>query len=122
MTPLEYFKNDPYTREWRDPYDKKIDSVGDDLHPLPFRNGDGASILGPQNVERQKENPDMIRPPSTDHGDMKNMRWSFADSHIRIEVCPTFIPLKLALMSSRKVAGHAKRQLVSLRLVSNSQA
>lgn len=27
----------------------------------------------------------MIRPPSTDHGDFKNMRWSFADSHMRIE-------------------------------------
>jgi hypothetical protein len=86
QTPVEYLKDDPYTREWRDPWDKKIDSVGKGLDPLPFRNGAGASILGPQNNDRQRQNPDMMRPPSTDHGDMKNMRWSFADSHIRIEV------------------------------------
>jgi oxalate decarboxylase family bicupin protein len=42
-------------------------------------------MLGPQNRARQRQNPDMIRPPSTDHGNMPNMRWSFADSHIRIE-------------------------------------
>ena len=86
QSPLEFFKDDPYTREWRDPYDKKIDSFGEGLQPLPFRNGDGSTILGPQNPSRQRENPDMIRPPSTDSGDMKNMRWSFADSHVRIEV------------------------------------
>ena len=27
----------------------------------------------------------MLRPPSTDSGVMKNMKWSFADSHMRIE-------------------------------------
>src|ERR1700755_2237917 len=78
QTPIEYFKDDPYTREWKDPWDKKVDSVGNSLDPLPFRNGDGATILGPQNKDRQRQNPDMIRPPSTDHGDMKSMRWSFA--------------------------------------------
>lgn len=86
QTPLEYFKDDPYTKQWRDPYDSKVDSWGSRLDPLPYRNGDGATILGPQNRDRQRENPDMIRPPSTDSGDMKNMRWSFADSHVRIEV------------------------------------
>lgn len=85
QTPLEILKDDPYTRQWRDPYDKKIDSYGEKLQPLPFRNGDGNSILGPQNPERQRQNPDMLRPPSTDHGDMQNMRWSYADSHVRIE-------------------------------------
>ncbi|KAF1966450.1 Bicupin, oxalate decarboxylase/oxidase [Bimuria novae-zelandiae CBS 107.79] len=75
----------PYTKDYRDPYDKKVDSYGDKLNPLPWRNGAGASILGPQNKERTQQNPDMMRPPSTDHGDMQNMRWSFADSHMRIE-------------------------------------
>jgi len=42
-------------------------------------------MLGPQNRARQRQNPDLIRPPSTDHGNMPNMRWSFADSHMRIE-------------------------------------
>lgn len=77
---------DPYTPSYHDQYDHKVDSVGDDLDPLPYRNGDGASILGPQNKDRTRQNPDLMRPPTTDHGDMKNMRWSYADSHVRIEV------------------------------------
>lgn len=62
--------NHPYTPEHRDPYDRKVDSVGENLQPLPWRNGDGATVLGPQNKDRQRQNPDMIRPPSTDSGDM----------------------------------------------------
>ena len=27
----------------------------------------------------------MVRPPATDSGTMSNMKWSFADSHTRIE-------------------------------------
>lgn len=76
----------PYTPGNRDPWDKPIDSVGDDLDPLPWRNGLGSSVLGPWNRERSRQNPDLVRPPGTDHGNMANMRWSFADSHVRIEV------------------------------------
>ncbi|PVH99394.1 Bicupin, oxalate decarboxylase/oxidase [Periconia macrospinosa] len=75
----------PYTPQHRDPYDHKIDSTGDRLQPLPWRNGKGSSVLGPRNRPRERQNPDIIRPPSTDHGTMENMRWSFSDSHIRIE-------------------------------------
>lgn len=78
-------KGKPYTPEHRDPYDGAIDPIGEDLDPLPWRNGLGASVLGPWNKGRSKENPDLVRPPSTDHGNVANMRWSFADSHIRIE-------------------------------------
>jgi oxalate decarboxylase family bicupin protein len=42
-------------------------------------------MLGPRNKDRERQNPDLVRPPSTDKGNMPNMRWSFADSHIRIE-------------------------------------
>jgi oxalate decarboxylase family bicupin protein len=49
------------------------------------RNDDGTDVLGPRNRARERENPDLVRPPSTDHGAIPNMRWSFADSHIRIE-------------------------------------
>jgi oxalate decarboxylase family bicupin protein len=66
-------------------YDAPIDAVGRGLHPLPYRNGDGANVFGPQNKAREQQEPDVIRPPTTDHGTMKNMKWSFADSHIRIE-------------------------------------
>ena len=76
----------PFTPGHRDPYDKAVDSVGDKLDPLPWRNGNGASVLGPWNQERSRQSPDLVRPPSTDHGTMSNMRWSFADSHMRIEV------------------------------------
>jgi hypothetical protein len=76
----------PYTPEHRDPYDHAVDPVTEDLDPLPWRNGLGASVLGPWNPERSRQSPDLVRPPSTDHGQIANMRWSFADSHIRIEV------------------------------------
>lgn len=76
----------PFSPGHRDPYDHKVDSVGDGRQPLPFRNGDGATVMGPRNRDRERQNPDIVRPPSTDHGSMPNMRWSFADSHIRIEV------------------------------------
>ncbi|KAI1174885.1 oxalate decarboxylase family bicupin [Nemania sp. FL0916] len=86
--PAKYSKKNtkaPYTPGHRDPLDHAVDSVGEELDPLPYRNGLGASVLGPWNWERSRQSPDLVRPPSTDHGDMKNMRWSFADSHVRIE-------------------------------------
>lgn len=76
----------PYTPGNKDSFDKAIDAVGEDLNPLPWRNGLGASVLGPWNSERSRQNPDLVRPPGTDRGNLANMRWSFADSHIRIEV------------------------------------
>jgi hypothetical protein len=81
MTLLTSSKLNPYTPDHKDPYDSPIDAVGRNLHPLPYRNGDGASILGPRNKAREQQEPDVVRPPVTDHGTMKNMKWSFADSH-----------------------------------------
>lgn len=78
-------KSVPYTPDHRDPYDRAIDPIKDHVDPLPWRNGLGQSVLGPWNPERSRQNPDLVRPPSTDHGNMANMRWSFADSHVRIE-------------------------------------
>lgn len=75
----------PYAPGNYDPLDKSIDAVGRKLDPLPYRNGLGTSVLGPWNGERSRQSPDLVRPPSTDHGNVANMRWSFADSHIRIE-------------------------------------
>ncbi|KAK4185747.1 putative oxalate decarboxylase [Podospora australis] len=85
--PAKYRKNPPppYTPGHRDPYDTAVDPYGDDLDPLPFRNGKGASVLGPWNRDRARQSPDLVRPPSTDHGNLPNLRWSFVDSHIRIE-------------------------------------
>jgi len=82
----EVFNSPPFSPGHRDPYDHKIDSVGEHRQPSPFRNGNGATVEGPRNKDRERQNPDLVRPPSTDHGSMSNMRWSFADSHVRIEV------------------------------------
>ncbi|KAK5992599.1 Oxalate decarboxylase OxdC [Cladobotryum mycophilum] len=75
----------PYTPKHRDPDDHYVDAIGKELDPLPWRNGHGASVLGPYNRDRSRQSPDMIRPPSTDHGNLPNLRWSFTDSHVRIE-------------------------------------
>ena len=57
------------------------------LSPVePFRNGEGANVLGPRNRPREAQARDLVRPPATDHGNIPNLRWSFADSHTRI--CP----------------------------------
>lgn len=45
----------------------------------------GASILGPSNPAREKQNPDILAPPTTDNGSIDNLRWSFADSHMRLQ-------------------------------------
>lgn len=45
----------------------------------------GASILGPRNLALEAQNPDLLFPPRTDRGLMPNLKWSFADSHMRIE-------------------------------------
>ena len=51
----------------------------------PIRGTQGGTILGPTNSNREKENPDILAPPSTDYGTFPNLRWSFADSHMRLE-------------------------------------
>jgi hypothetical protein len=79
-------KSGPYTPGHRDENDNYVDAIGQKLDPKPWRNGFGASVLGPYNRDRSRQSPDMIRPPSTDHGNIANMRWSFTDSHVRIEV------------------------------------
>ena len=53
--------------------------------PQPVRDGQGASILGPTNPAREAESPDLLSPPATDSGTLANLRWSFADSHMRLE-------------------------------------
>lgn len=77
--------DDPYTPSHRDPFDSSVDAAGRHLHPLPYRNSKGADIIGPRNLPRERQEPDLVRPPTTDHGTLPNLKWSFADSHVRIE-------------------------------------
>ena len=51
----------------------------------PQRPGRGGTDPGPRNVAREAQNPDILVPPSTDHGTLPNLRFSFADSHVRLE-------------------------------------
>jgi oxalate decarboxylase len=53
--------------------------------PQPTRPGAGATDRGPRNVERDLQNPDILSPPATDHGTLPNLRFSFSDSHMRLE-------------------------------------
>jgi oxalate decarboxylase len=53
--------------------------------PEPKRGGLGGTNPGPKNPARARQNPDLISPPPTDHGTLPNLRFSFDDSHIRIE-------------------------------------
>lgn len=40
---------------------------------------------GPRNYQRDLQNPDLLVPPTTDHGTVANLRFSFSDAHTRIE-------------------------------------
>jgi oxalate decarboxylase len=51
----------------------------------PQRPGHGGTEPGPRNIERDRQNPDMLVPPSTDHGTLPNLRFSFSDAHMRLE-------------------------------------
>src|SRR5438445_11186600 len=52
--------------------------------PQPIRGDRGASILGPRNMSLERENPDLLRSPSTDAGTIPNLKFSFAAARNRI--------------------------------------
>jgi oxalate decarboxylase len=52
--------------------------------PQPQRGDQGASILGPRNKPLERENPDVLAPPSTDAGDLPNLKFSFDAAHTRL--------------------------------------
>ncbi len=53
--------------------------------PQPIRGSAGATVLGPRNVARDRQAPDLLAPPDTDSGTVPNLRFSFADAHNRLE-------------------------------------
>jgi oxalate decarboxylase len=53
--------------------------------PEPQSGNRGGTIVGPRNIPRERENPDTLVPPRTDYGTLPNMRFSFADSHMRLQ-------------------------------------
>jgi hypothetical protein len=47
---------------------KVLWSDSEDITPQPVRGQLGATILGPQNLATDLQNPDLLAPPSTDSG------------------------------------------------------
>jgi oxalate decarboxylase len=45
--------------------------------------GIGGTDPGPNNVIRERQNPDVLNPPATDSGTTPNLRFSFSDAHMR---------------------------------------
>ncbi|WP_339309069.1 oxalate decarboxylase family bicupin [Paenibacillus polymyxa] len=53
--------------------------------PQPIRSdGAGGPDLGPRDVMRDMQNPDMLVPPATDNGLLPNLRMSFSDTHMQL--------------------------------------
>ena len=52
--------------------------------PEPIRGKLGSNILGPQNIDLERQNADLLAPPMTDHGQVKNLKWPFSLSHVRL--------------------------------------
>ena len=42
--------------------------------PQPIRGEKGATVKIPRNLERDRQNPDMLTPPETDHGTVSNLK------------------------------------------------
>ena len=61
------------------------DAQSDNTDPQPRRPGVGGTDPGPRDVVRDSQNPNILVPPSTDHGTLPNLRFSFADAHMRLE-------------------------------------
>src|SRR5258707_5196144 len=53
--------------------------------PQPMRDGAGATDPGPRNILLDRQNPDILTPPSTDAGTIPNLKFSFSMAHNRLE-------------------------------------
>src|SRR5437868_15207107 len=52
--------------------------------PQPIRGNEGATDPGPRNVALDRQNPDMLTPPSTDPCTIPNLKFSFGLAHNRL--------------------------------------
>jgi len=53
--------------------------------PEAIRGSLGATVIGPQNVQIDRQNADLLAPPSTDAGNVQNAKWPFGLSHNRLQ-------------------------------------
>ncbi|KAJ8595812.1 putative oxalate decarboxylase/oxidase [Rhizopogon salebrosus TDB-379] len=73
---VPYASDDPNLPLWN-PFE--------DITPEPIRGSLGTTVIGPQNVPIDLENPDLLAPPTTDSGDVPNFKWPFSMSHNRLQ-------------------------------------
>jgi oxalate decarboxylase len=52
--------------------------------PQLVRDGLGATIMGPRNVELERQNPNLLASPITDAGTIPNLKFSFSDARNRL--------------------------------------
>lgn len=73
-------------RDFEGRMQEKLDELKGASTPEPIRSdGAGALDFGPRNVERDRQNPDIIVPPATDFGLIPNLRFSMADAHMTLK-------------------------------------
>ncbi|KAG2064297.1 putative oxalate decarboxylase/oxidase [Suillus decipiens] len=73
---VPYASDDPNYPLWNE---------DEDIIPEPIRGSLGASILGPQNIPLELQNPDILAPPTTDEGSVPNFKWPFSLSTNRLQ-------------------------------------
>ncbi|PCH42527.1 hypothetical protein WOLCODRAFT_177553 [Wolfiporia cocos MD-104 SS10] len=73
---VPYASDDPNVELW---------NAHSDITPEAMRGRLGATVLGPQNVMLDLQNPSILAPPSTDHGAVSNAKWPFSLSHNRLQ-------------------------------------
>ena len=53
--------------------------------PQPMTDGRGATDPGPRNMMLDRQNPDILTPPHTDHGTIPNLWFPFSAAHNRLQ-------------------------------------
>ena len=53
--------------------------------PEPIGPDTGGTDPGPRNKELDRQNPDILTPPSTDSGTLPNLKFSFSLAHNRLQ-------------------------------------
>lgn len=59
--------------------------VSESSSPEPMVSDTGGNDPGPRNIELDRQNPDILTPPSTDSGTLPNLKFSFALAHNRLQ-------------------------------------
>jgi oxalate decarboxylase len=59
-------------------------AMAQDKAPQPVEGNKGAPILGPRNPPIEAQNPDAVQPLPTDRGGVPNLKFSFAQAHVKI--------------------------------------